>query len=256
MSSVEVLISAMNQKDFDLFEQTNLETDALMVNQCGYDKTEQKMTQSGKWRMIYSSTKGLSCSRNVALENAKGEIVLICDDDEMLYKGYEDKIVKAYKNIPKADIICFQVERKGKKYKSKRFKVNYITSLRISSWQITMRTKAVQQKKIKFDENFGSGTPVGAGEENIFLFECLKAGLKIYYEPVCIGKVAQEKSNWFYGFTEEYFVNKGIIIKRLMGFIAGSLYSLYFAVSKYPKYKKNLTFCEAMKFLLIGLRKK
>ncbi len=255
MSKVEVLISAMHQSDFSIMERTNVHTDALLINQCDQNSLVEEARSYGRLRCISTTERGLSRSRNMALKNAKGSYCLICDDDEILYSGYEKEIEKAYEAYPDADLICFQIKREGKKYADKPCRIRYLKSLRIGSCQITMKPDSILRKNISFDANFGSGTPVGSGEENIFLFDCLKNKLKIYYVPVCIGEVSQTNSNWFKGFTEEYFFNRGIIINRMMGKGMGSLYALYFAISKYKRYKNNLSFANAVSKLFQGMRK-
>lgn len=252
MSNIEVLISAMHQKDDSIFGKTNIRSDALMINQCDNEECHEKIFEYGKARTISTMERGLSRSRNMALRNASGDVCLICDDDEILIDTYPELILSEYEKNPKADLICFQVQREGKKYSKKSYKVGYLRSLKIASWQITFKKKVILDNGLTFDEDFGSGTPRGAGEENIFLFDCLKKGLSIYYVPVCIGKVSQLKSNWFKGFNAEYFFNRGAITKRLMGSILGRIYCMYFIVTKYPKYKKSVTFIEAYKMIYKG----
>ena len=254
MSNIEVLISAMHQKDDSIFGKTNIRSDALMINQCDNEECHEKIFECGKARTISTIERGLSRSRNMALKNANGDVCLICDDDEILDDNYPELILSAYEKNPKADLICFQVQREGKKYSKKSYKVGYLRSLKIASWQITFKKKSILDNGLTFDENFGSGTPKGSGEENIFLFDCLKKGLSIYYVPVCIGRVGQVKSNWFKGFNELYFYNRGQIINRLLGKSIGSLYCLYFAISKYSQYKMNLSIGKAISALFRGMR--
>lgn len=253
MSRVEVLISAMHQNDFSIFQRTQIKTDALMINQCDEVGELEKNTEYGFQRIISTTERGLSRSRNLAIQNAKSEICLLCDDDEMFYKGYARKIENAYDRHPDADLICFQIKREGKKYPGKEYRVNYLKSLRISSWQLSMKVDSILRAGIRFDTDFGSGTPLGSGEENIFMFDCLKAGLKIYYVPVCIGKVEQKQSNWFHGFTDQYFFNRGRIIRRMMGTGIGTFYGLYFIITKFPRYKNQVPFRIAALEMFKGL---
>ncbi len=250
---VEVLISAMYQADLSLLKKTCVTTDGLIINQCN-ENAVQKEEQGGRnYRMISTVERGLSRSRNLALKNAQGNYCLLCDDDELLYEGYEEKIVNAYKMYPDADIICFKVLFEGKQYKNKAYKIGYLRALRVSSVQITFKLKSIKSKNIRFDVDFGSGTKMGSGEENIFMYDCLKKGLKAYYVPIIIGEAMQFESNWFKGFTEEYFFNRGAIVYRLMGKI-GVLYCLYFAITKFSRYKKNMGMLKAFSLMLKGLK--
>lgn len=256
MKKVEVLISAMFQKDISIFLDTKIQSDALLINQCEESNYLEVEKDYGLLRCISTTERGLSRSRNMALSNAKGDYCLLCDDDEVLYEGYKEKIIEAYQQHPLADILCFQVKRKNKKYSNKYRRINYINSLKIASWQITFRLKNLQEANIMFDTNFGSGTSIGSGEENIFLYDCLKAGLRIYYIPECIGEVAQKESRWFDGFNEKYFINRGMVIKRMMGWSMGSLYCLYFTINKYPNYRNNMSWLKALKLIISGMKVK
>ncbi len=253
MTDVEVLVSAMYQKDMSILDDTGVITDAVLINQCDSDGEFQKVNSYGTFRAFFTKERGLSKSRNMAVEKSKGKYCLLCDDDEILYENYKDAIINAYKKYKTADIICFIVKREGKHYPKYPHKIGYLRSLRIASWQITFKRDSIKKAGIKFDTEVGSGTKLGSGEENIFLFDCLKKGLKIYYVPITIGEVAQQNSKWFKGYTKEYFVNRGTIIKRLMGKKFGIFYCVYFAVHIYSKYKRNLSLFDCLKYLFEGM---
>ncbi len=256
MNKVEVLISAMHQNDLRIAERTGIYSDALIINQCDVDECIEEQSEVGTIRCISTKERGLSRSRNMALNNATGDYCLICDDDEKLEADYPTKIRDAFEQHCDADIIAFIIKREGKSYSNNSYKVGYLQSLRIASWQICFDREKLLNSGVQFDENFGSGTPVGSGEENIFLFECLKAKLKIYFVPVCLGEVAQKQSNWFKGFNEEYFYNRGMILQRMMGKTLARFYSLYFLISKYPRYSRDISLFKAWKYMKQGINKK
>ena len=253
MGKLEVLMSAMNQLDLSIIDKTGITTDALLINQCEIEEEYSEERETGIVRCISTRERGLSKSRNMALENARGEYCLLCDDDEVLKPDYERKILNSFLKTTKADIICFRFKMAGKKYSLKPMKIGYLMSLRIASRQIVFKRDSILHSGIRFDTNFGSGTLVGSGEENIFIYECLKAGLKVYYVPLCIGDVKKEGSQWFKGFNELYFRNRGKIIRRMMGRGIGSLYAGYFILSKYNLYKKSISFVQACKCIYQGL---
>ena len=93
---IEVLLSTMNQKNFDIVEKCNIKSDAIIINQCNEEKIEIKKYSFGVVKMIYSKTRGLSKSRNLALENAKGDICILCDDDIVYYDNYVSIIENAF----------------------------------------------------------------------------------------------------------------------------------------------------------------
>lgn len=254
MQNIEVLISAMYQEDNSIFDRTNIKTDALLINQCNMDSINREVKKDCIHKMISTTQRGLSKSRNMALDNATGDICLICDDDEVLVDNYKEIILDAFEKNPKYDVLCFKFILKGKKFPSHAYKINFLNALRITSWQIAFKRNSILNKRIKFDENYGSGTPVGSGEENIFLYDCLKNNLKIKYIPIIIGSVAQEESHWFKGFDEEYFINRGKIIKRLMGHSIGMMYCIYFIVFKVNQYKETISMKDAWKNIMKGYK--
>lgn len=253
MKKVEVLISTMNQNNIDIVDSIKIQSNALVINQCNINDCYEENRKYGKIRFISTTERGLSRSRNMALKNAQGDYCLICDDDEILYEGYSEKITRAYEENKDADIICFKMDYGKKKYFKGKRKIGYLKALKISSCQITFRPAKLKEANITFDDKFGAGTKIGAGEEIIMLFDCLKKGLKIIYVPMCLGKVCEGNSTWFRGYNNIYFINKGIIVKRLLGTVVGFLYCCYFAVGKYNKYKNENTFLKAIYFMIKGL---
>ena len=57
---LEVLMSCMNQSNFDLTEKMNLTTDILIVNQTNKNKYEKRIVNGNIQRMISNTQKGLS----------------------------------------------------------------------------------------------------------------------------------------------------------------------------------------------------
>jgi len=81
---LEVLMSAMHQDNFDIENKTKINSDLLIINQCDKDDYVEMTVDGHLWRMISTTERGLSKSRNMALENAKGDIFLCLDSDEIL----------------------------------------------------------------------------------------------------------------------------------------------------------------------------
>ena len=64
--SVELLISCMHQKDFSVAEQMNIQSRALMINQCDTEGMDETEINGYPVRMISTAERGLSRSRNMA----------------------------------------------------------------------------------------------------------------------------------------------------------------------------------------------
>jgi glycosyltransferase involved in cell wall biosynthesis len=241
--TVEVLISCMHQSDVSIIKKTNILSDAVIVNQCDKDTYEEAVFKGNKIRMYSCTARGLSKSRNKAVEESTADICLICDDDEHFEQDYVLKIREAYAAYPDADVIAFKLNyNRPKKFWNVPKKIGYLYALKIASWQISFKRESIKKNAIRFNESFGAGTAVSSGEENIFLYDCLKKNLKIYYLPILIGSVTQKESTWFKGFTEKFFLNRGIVTRYYMGPVLATLYALYYSFAKYSMYRKEISF--------------
>ena len=60
-------------------------------------------------------------------------------------------------------------------------------------------------------------------------------------------------SQWFHGFTEEFFFDRGVFTRKLMGLFAASIYGLYYLVFKYKLYKKDISVFRATRNLYKGM---
>lgn len=254
MGKVEVLMSIMSQNGVEIVKRTNIKSNVVVVNQCDCESRKNIIINGHNVNYINTTDRGLSRSRNLAIQEATGDYCLLCDDDEILENDYVDKIESAFRASPDADIICFIVTRDGKRHPTKKRRISYLNSLRISSVQIVLKKASVIKNNVKFDENFGAGSPNGAGEENIFMFDCLKKNMKIYYVPIVIGELLASASTWFTGFDKEYFLKRGRIFRRLFGGF-GYIHAIYFAISKYGRYKNNVSLLQAIDLLYKGMNK-
>ncbi len=255
--TVNVLISCMHQTDHSIIERTNVQTDAIVVNQCDKDDVEEYDFENCKGiicHVKYISTKerGLSRSRNMAIENAWGDVVYLCDDDEYLDDNYERTIIDAYKNNPREDIIVFSIIRKGHTYPNVEGRVGISQILRTSSVQTTFKRKHIVEKNIFFDEKMGSGTGNGGGEENKFLMDCRRKGLRLYYIPSIIATVKSENSQWFTGFEQKYFKDTFWAARRILGTPLAFLYVFYWCLFRSSHFQIELSKLQMLKYSLAG----
>lgn len=258
--TVEVLISCMHQKDTSIIERTNIQTDVVVVNQCDIDKTEEFEFRNKKGevchaKFISTTERGLSRSRNMALLNASADICLICDDDEVLSDDYAETIESGYLDNHECGFISFNISIKERTFPDKKKKFGFLQSLKTASCQITFLREIIINKGIRFDVEMGAGVTMGGAEENRFLLDCLKAGLKGVYIPSVIGIVTTVGSTW--DVTKEtyaqYYLDRGNAYLRLMGKYLGALYIFYSSVKKYKQYCRYCSFTQSVKLQLKGL---
>lgn len=165
--------------------------------------------------------KGLSKSRNRGLDLTKNfEICCVADNDILYVEDYES-VINNYFNIYKdADVLTFGhiLNGKLKINKNKIFKHNLLSIMKVSSIEIVFKRDSIVEKNIKFDERFGLGSFYSAGEENIFLSDCLKNKLNVYsinvpisiHPDLGVGSVLNEK----------YFFTRGAVFYRIYSFFS------------------------------------
>lgn len=123
-------------------------------------------------RVLQLAGRGLCRNRNHALAHAEGDILKICDDDELWERADFDAILSTYARHPEYDLVHFQVRGLNKIYPPRY----------VSSVELTLRRATAG--KLRFDERFGLGAEqLCAGEEEVLLADARKAGFTIHYEP-------------------------------------------------------------------------
>ncbi len=251
--SIEVLLSCMHQTDLALVSQSRISGDVLIINQADEDSKVDTVNKEQRIRMITTRERGLSRSRNMAIHNAKGDICLLCDDDEEFVEKYEQLIEKAFCEQADADIIAFDVENKETRLKKRRKRLNRLDCLKIASFQIAFRRRSILEKNIKFDEFMGAGTGNGGSEENKFLWDCLDKGLVIYYQPVTIAALHSKSSTWFFGYNSSFFYQRGAATRYMMGSCLSVSYAFYYLIAKYRKYCGDISMFQAACALFHGI---
>lgn len=211
---IEVLLSTMNQKNFDIVKKCNIKGDVIVINQCNEEKVEEKYDNNGHIKMIYTMERGLSKSRNMALKEATGDICILCDDDIEYLDSYIEIVRKAFSEVKDADVIVFNVmsmnteQRKQENLFSDVRRIPFYKSY--GSVHIAFRRKSIQENCINFNVKFGSGSGMYSfAEDSLFFAEIHKKKLKSYVYPAVIANLYTEGSTWFSGFNEKYFYDMG-----------------------------------------------
>lgn len=244
--TLEVLLSCMHQDDFSLVFKTGITGSALLVNQCDRNGYQTLLQKSNLVRMISTTERGLSLSRNLALERAQKDICLFCDDDEQLTDEYETIILNAFSHLKDADIIVFDVEGSVCRLPKKVRRLRRLELLKVSSYQIAVRRKSIINSNVRFDVFMGAGSGNGAQEENKFLMDCLSQGLKIYYVPQIIGRVEHKNSTWFCGYNKDFFYQRGGATRQLLGLPLALLYAFYYVIRKKTLYEQEISLLSAL----------
>lgn len=224
---VEVLVSAVNQNLKEIAERMGIESDAIIINQTdhlGYEEYEFSRGNSINKIKCYSfAERGVGLSRNNALMRACGDILLFSDEDIVYDSGYEDKILEEFAKHPEADILLFNMrvgESRATYYTEKFHRVHIWNAGRYPTYSFAVRRDKVLAANITFSLLFGGGAKYSNGEDSLFLRDCLNYGLKVYAVPVEIGEERERESTWFKGYTEKFFLDRGVLYHFLYGRLA------------------------------------
>ncbi len=251
--TLEVLLSCMHQTDTSLVQKSGIRGDVLLINQTDREDRLQIQDGDARIRMISTRQRGLSRSRNMALQEAMGDICLLADDDEHFHPEYQERILQAFSQLPEADVIAFDLENKHTRIKPETCRIGYLNSLKICSCQIALRRERILEKKLAFDPCMGSGSGNGCGEENKFLLDCLRAGLKIYYVPREIARLETVASGWFSGYDRTFFYQRGAATRYMMGLVPAALYGAYYILAKRGLYRQTISVKDASLALIQGM---
>lgn len=250
MATFNILLSCMHQKDYDIINKSNIKCGAVIINQCDVNNI-MKFDNNILW--IDSTERGLSRSRNLAIQTSNADICLIADDDEVFVDECEDIIIKAFSEIKDADIIVFDLNNHFAKLKNKKYKLWKYETLRVTSYQIAFRRNSIVTSGVNFDIKLGAGTGNGAGEENKFLLDCYNKNINIYHYPAVIATLKDSNSTWFNGYNENFFYQRGMVTRYYLGLGFSCLYALYYVLIKRHIYSKDINMCDAAKSIFEGI---
>jgi glycosyltransferase involved in cell wall biosynthesis len=171
--------------------------------------------------------RGLSRNRNKALSLADGDIGVLADDDVIYRNEYINTVLTAYRADPDLGAACFKIatpagEPEYKDYYTESYLLNEKSHHYLSTLEITFNLKKIRDNNIRFDERFGMGSELNIfGEEAVFIFDCIKKGLKVRYLPEYI---VEHKSTSTIKSLEKYSVTnnifKGAYDARRYGWLA------------------------------------
>ncbi len=100
------------------------------------------------------------------------------------------------------------------------------------------------------------GAKYSNGEDSLFLRDCLRAGMRIYAVPDCIGEEMPRESGgstWFHGFTEKFFKDRGVLYYYLYGKLA-KVFSLRFLLKNKTGMCGEIPLKKAYRLMAEGIR--
>ncbi|WP_117880647.1 glycosyltransferase [Aureibaculum luteum] len=131
---------------------------------------------------------GVTKSRNNAINLANGDIGLFSDDDVTYTNEYFNEIINTFSTNLQIDITLFKIKTPEgfpvyKNYPKDRLKIKKLP-FSVGTIEIAFKINKIKDSKIKFDERFGAGQKLLIGsDENIFILDCIKSGLNVWFIP-------------------------------------------------------------------------
>lgn len=253
---LEMLISGLNTVPVELLGKMKPECDAVFVNQC--DRVEDEIIDYGDYRVkvLYRKERGIGKSRNLALQNATGDILLFADDDIRYDAGYAKSILEEFAKHPEAELILFNVEvcpERRTYWNEGFFRVKWYNCGRYPAYSIAVKKDALDRAKVQYSELFGGGAKYSNGEDSLFLKQCADRGIKMYATDVVIGREEAGESTWFFGYTEKFFFDRGVLFAFLYGSMA-RLWALRFVLTKKEMLRGEIKRKQAYKLICDGIK--
>lgn len=257
--NLQVLVSTMHQVDYSLLRRMNIQSDAIIINQCDRNKVQEFKHNGNDIKFMSFNERGVGLSRNSALMRAGADICLMADDDMVYVEGYRDIVLSAFKDNPDSDMIMFNVpinqqdgETKVKVKKNGR--VRLYNALRYGTVNIAFKREAIFRKNIQFSLLFGGGSRYGSGEDSLFIRDALKKGLRIYSSTKVIAEIEENESTWFTGYNEKYFFDRGALFQALGGKGLSLALMVQFIIRKRNLYSNTITLRTALQQMIRGRR--
>lgn len=250
------MISSVEQSPEELIRKMNIQSEAILINQCDRNAYEELLADGHKVKVHHFAEKGVGLSRNNALLRATGDIVLFADEDITYDDGYSEKVLAEFEKNPKADMIVFNFrvpEERRTYYNEKNGRVRLYNCGRYPTYSFALRREVLHKKGITFSLLFGGGAKYSAGEDSLFIHDCIKAGMKVYKTTCELGQEARRESSWFHGYNEKFFYDRGALFYFLYGRMAW-LMSLRFILLKKSFMCKEISPKEAFRLIRKGTR--
>ena len=90
---LQVLVSTMHQTDHSLLDKMNIQTDAIVVNQCDRNENEVFDHKGHQIQWLSFNERGVGLSRNTALARGTADILLFADDDVVYNDDFHKTLI-------------------------------------------------------------------------------------------------------------------------------------------------------------------
>jgi glycosyltransferase involved in cell wall biosynthesis len=200
-------------------------------------------------KLVELKSKGVAKSRNAALKYASGKYLIFGDDDITFVEEGINKLLQYFEANPECSIILAQTSDETgilrKSYPTKQHKLTKYNSAKAATYEMMVRTDAIREAGITFDENFGAGADNYLGDEYIFIADALNKGLKGVFIPVRVAIHPKESSGSGWG-TQRDLTARAAVFTRVFGAMAPIFRALFLLKSR----KGRVGFLNALRFII------
>jgi len=239
VNELERLFQSLATQHYDEFE-------VILVDQNLDDRLEELVTSySQKFPILHlkQMKRGLSRARNLGRSHLKGEIIAFPDDDSVYPPTVLSQVAYFFENDRTWDGVIARIFDLDEDKNAFEFCGGDNESGSVDYWKgytvgisHAMFFRAFVVKNLDFDEamGVGSGTPWRAGEDVDYLFQCLNAGYRFYYDsklkvrhPSPLRKNSfyqQIRREYSYGLGNGYLLGKHDLSERLIHSATSSSY--------------------------------
>lgn len=254
---LQFLVSAVNKDVHALAEKMNLQSESIIINQCGENRYEEFEYRGSRMRCYHFAEKGVGLSRNNALLRADGEFCLFADEDIVYENGAAKAVMDAFGAHPEADMLLFNVKVDASRrtyWTEKYHRVHLYNCGRYPAYSFALRTEKMHGHNLSYSLLFGGGAKYSNGEDSLFISDCIRAGLKVYAVPVLIGEEVLRPSTWFHGYDEKFFHDRGVLYHVLYGRLAALMGLRFLLKNRAEMCGGEIDFERAGRLLKEGIR--
>lgn len=227
MHSVEVIVSTMYYSDGKLDSLLSSIPDRILVTVVNQDPGGHGLVDGchiirDRIRCFTFPETGLSRSRNRAIQLAKADFLVVCDDDIVFEAGAFERLEESLRQYPEDALLTFQMAdlsgNPRKRYRCNSFRHDRWSIAKVSSCEIGFWREPILRSGVRYDEEFGLGARFPLGEEVVFLKDCLDKGLSLRFVPMTISSHPIESTGRRIDATSER--GRGALFYRLYGLLA------------------------------------
>jgi glycosyltransferase involved in cell wall biosynthesis len=218
---LEILIATQDRDDLsflkEMFPGDYTKYNLLIINQTTENHIIQAEHLPPNIRVFNVYERGLSKSRNLALEKAEKDVLLIADDDVKYREGFAESIIKSHTGTD-VPVLIFPISDEKGAALGLRLKNSRILKGRdfkdVFSPQISLKRSVFFQYGVRFDERFGLGARYPDAENFVFLKTLERLKIPVAYagvEPIAIHP--RLNSSYFIE-KDENFETRLVILKK------------------------------------------